>query len=76
LIWYDLVKQGADPRHLSAVAGWREAPFFSERECAALRWAEIITATSHGDASPDGHPNSPTFGHLKFPHPEHGVTTG
>nr|MDP2192741.1 hypothetical protein [Rhodoferax sp.] len=20
--------------------------------------------------NPDGHPNSPTFGHLKFPHPE------
>ena len=25
---------------------------------------------------PDGHPNSPTFGHLKFPHPERGVTAG
>ena len=23
---------------------------------------------------PDGHPNSPTYGHLKFPHPERGVT--
>jgi hypothetical protein len=26
--------------------------------------------------APDGHPNSPTFGHLKFPHPERGVMTG
>ena len=25
---------------------------------------------------PDGHPNSPTCGHLKFPHPERGVTAG
>ncbi len=25
---------------------------------------------------PDGHPNSPIFGHLKFPHPERGVTAG
>ena len=25
---------------------------------------------------PDGHPNSPTCGHLKFPHPERGVTMG
>ncbi len=24
--------------------------------------------------NPDGHPNSPTFGHLKIPHPERGVT--
>ena len=25
---------------------------------------------------PDGHPNSPTCGHLKFPHPDLGVTMG
>ncbi len=49
--WQDLIKQGADPRHVNAVPGWREAPFFSERERAALRWAEIITATPNGDAS-------------------------
>ncbi|MDB6001838.1 MAG: alkylhydroperoxidase [Rhizobacter sp.] len=49
--WRDLIKQDADPRHLNAVAGWREAPFFSERERAALRWAEIVTATPHSDAS-------------------------
>ena len=51
--WSALVKDGADPRHLNAVAGWREAPFFSERERAAFRWAEIITATPHSDASDD-----------------------
>ena len=51
LHWRDLIRQGADPRHLNAVAGWREAPFFKERERAALRWAEIVTATPHGDAS-------------------------
>ncbi|WP_395703880.1 carboxymuconolactone decarboxylase family protein [Aquabacterium sp.] len=49
--WKDLIKLDADPRHLNALAGWREAPFFSERERAALRWAEIVTATPHGDAS-------------------------
>lgn len=49
--WADLVKQGAEPRHLNAVAGWREAPFFNERERAALRWAEIVAATPHSDAS-------------------------
>ena len=27
-------------------------------------------------ALPDGHPNSPTCAHLKFPHPERGVTKG
>jgi len=49
--WRDLVRQDADPRHLNALAGWREAPFFSERERAALRWSEIVTATPHSDAS-------------------------
>lgn len=49
--WKDLIKLEADPRHLNALAGWREAPFFSARERAALRWAEIVTATPHSDAS-------------------------
>jgi AhpD family alkylhydroperoxidase len=49
--WNFLVQEGLEPRHLNALAGWREAPFFDERERAALRWAEIITATPHSDAS-------------------------
>lgn len=40
----DLLRQDMSPRHLNAVAGWREAPFFSERERAALEWAEIVNA--------------------------------
>jgi AhpD family alkylhydroperoxidase len=42
--WRDLIKQEAEPRHLNALAGWREAPFFSERERAALHWAEVVNA--------------------------------
>jgi len=42
--WADLLKQDVDPRHVNALAGWREAPFFSERERAALNWAEAVTA--------------------------------
>ncbi|BEU94379.1 carboxymuconolactone decarboxylase family protein [Acidovorax sp. DW039] len=49
--WHMLVKEGMEPRHLNAVTGWREAPFFTSRERAALRWAEILTATPHSDAS-------------------------
>ena len=49
--WSYLVKDGMEPRHLNAVAGWREAPFFNDRERAAFRWAEVITATPHSDAS-------------------------
>ncbi|MBL8952098.1 MAG: carboxymuconolactone decarboxylase family protein [Myxococcaceae bacterium] len=34
---------------MNAVAAWREAPFFDERERAALRWAERVTAIPHQD---------------------------
>jgi AhpD family alkylhydroperoxidase len=49
--WRDLIREGVDPRHLNAVAGWREAPFFTDRERAALRWSEIVTAIPHSDPS-------------------------
>ncbi len=47
--WRDLIKQEADPRHLNAIAGWREAPFFSDRERAALGWAEAVNALPQQD---------------------------
>lgn len=49
--WAALVKQDMDPRHINAVAGWREAPFFSARERAALHWAELVNAIPQRDAS-------------------------
>ncbi len=47
--WRDLIKQDANPRHLNAIAGWREAPFFSDRERAALAWAEAVNALPQRD---------------------------
>ena len=47
--WRDLIKQGADPRHVNAVAGWREAPFFDARERAALAWADAVNALPQRD---------------------------
>jgi AhpD family alkylhydroperoxidase len=47
--WRDLIAQGADPRHLNAIAGWREAPFFSAAERAALGWAEAVNALPQQD---------------------------
>jgi AhpD family alkylhydroperoxidase len=49
--WRDLIKLDADPRHVNALAGWREAPFFDERERAALEWAELTTGVPHTDPS-------------------------
>jgi len=47
--WRDLIKQGADPRHLNSVSAWKESPFFSERERAALGWADAVNALPHRD---------------------------
>ena len=51
--WRDLIGQEAEPRHLNALAGWREAPFFSERERAALNWAELVNAIPLKDPGDD-----------------------
>lgn len=41
----DLMRQGVAARDVIAVAGWREAhQFFSDRERAALNWAEAVNA--------------------------------
>ena len=46
--WAALVREGVDPRHVNAVAGWREAHrFFSDRDRAALNWAEAVNAVPH-----------------------------
>lgn len=49
--WRFLLEQGADPRHLNALSGWRDAPFFSARERAALGWADALNALPQQDAS-------------------------
>lgn len=47
--WRALMKLDIDPRHINALAGWREAPWFSERERAALHWAEAVNAIPSRD---------------------------
>ena len=42
----DAIKGGETPRRLFAVTAWREAPFFTERERAALLWTESLTQLS------------------------------
>ncbi|WLG52759.1 carboxymuconolactone decarboxylase family protein [Pseudomonas sp. FP1742] len=42
----DAIKDGETPRRLFAVTAWREAPFFTNRERAALAWTESLTQLS------------------------------
>lgn len=42
----DALKAGETTRRLFAVTAWREAPFFTDRERAALLWTETLTQLS------------------------------
>ena len=39
-------KLGESERRLSVLSVWKDTPFFTERERAALQWAELITLIS------------------------------
>src|SRR5262249_11694892 len=39
----DARKAGESERRLATVVAWRETPFFSDRERAALEWTESLT---------------------------------
>jgi AhpD family alkylhydroperoxidase len=48
----DARAHGETEQRLYAVAVWKEAPFFTDRERAALAWAEAVTLISR-DQTPD-----------------------
>ncbi|MDB5272845.1 MAG: alkylhydroperoxidase like protein AhpD family [Chitinophagaceae bacterium] len=45
----DLRAKGENEQRLYVLNAWREAPLYSERECAALAWAEAVTKISNGN---------------------------
>lgn len=45
----DLRAMGESEQRLYLLNAWREAPLYSEREQAALAWAEAVTRISNGD---------------------------
>src|SRR3984885_10233547 len=46
----DARKAGEDARRLATLPAWRETPFFTERERAALAWTEALTNIQQGHA--------------------------
>ena len=42
----DLLAEGESDQRLYVMDAWREAPFYTERERAALAWAEAVTLVS------------------------------
>jgi AhpD family alkylhydroperoxidase len=47
----DARAQGESEQRLYALNAWRETPFFSDRERAALAWTEAITLVTEGHVS-------------------------
>jgi alkylhydroperoxidase AhpD family core domain len=46
----DAIAIGENPQRLNVLAAWREAPFYSPRERAALAWCEALTNVSAAGA--------------------------
>lgn len=46
--WKDLRAAGESEQKLSMLEAWREAPGFTDRERAALAWAEAVTLITEG----------------------------
>jgi len=49
----DARANGETEQRLYALNAWRETPFFSERERAALAWTEAVTCVSEGQVADD-----------------------
>jgi AhpD family alkylhydroperoxidase len=46
--WKDLRKLGETEQRLYGLDAWRESPYYSDRERAALAWAEALTDITDG----------------------------
>lgn len=47
--WKDAIANGESEQRLYGLSAWRESPYYSERERAALEWAEAVTAAHVSD---------------------------
>ena len=46
--WKDLKAAGETDQRLYSLDAWRECPYYTERERAALAWAEAVTRVAEG----------------------------
>jgi AhpD family alkylhydroperoxidase len=46
--WKDLRAAGETEQRLYGLDAWRESPYYSERERAALQWSEAVTRITEG----------------------------
>jgi AhpD family alkylhydroperoxidase len=46
--WKDLHAAGENEQRLYGLDAWRESPYYTDRERAALAWTEVVTAITQG----------------------------
>jgi alkylhydroperoxidase family enzyme len=46
--WKDLRAAGESEQRLYGLSAWRESPYYTDRERAALAWAEAVTLLTSG----------------------------
>ena len=49
--WKDLRALGEDEQRLYSLDAWRECPYYTDRERAALEWTDAVTLIAQGHAS-------------------------
>src|SRR5262252_6468133 len=49
--WKDARNEGDTEQRLYGLDAWREAPYYTDRERAALEWTEALTLITHGHVS-------------------------
>ena len=49
--WKDLRAEGESEQRLYGLDAWRESPYYTDRERAALQWTEALTLITNGHAS-------------------------
>jgi AhpD family alkylhydroperoxidase len=56
--WKDLRAIGEKEQRLYSLDAWRECPYYSERERAALAWTEAVTLITNGHVPDDVYENA------------------
>jgi AhpD family alkylhydroperoxidase len=51
--WKDLRAAEETEQRLYGLDAWRESPYYTDRECAALAWAEAVTLLTEGHVPDD-----------------------
>ena len=65
--------KGENEQRIYALDAWRETPFFTQQERAALAWAETLTNIQIGHAPDEGEPHPRDYDHQRVESNRHRI---